>query len=50
MKRPIVVTTIGVMLTGITSFAQAHVLWLNANKYAPQAGETIWLDIGFGHK
>jgi len=50
MKRPIVVITIGVMLAGITSFAQAHVLWLNANKYAPQAGETIWLEIGFGHK
>ena len=49
MKRLIFIITIGVMLTGIASFAQAHILWLNANNYAPKAEETIWLEIGFGH-
>jgi uncharacterized GH25 family protein len=49
MKKLIGIITIGIMLTGIAPVAQAHILWLNASNYAPQAGETIWLEIGFGH-
>jgi len=30
--------------------AQAHMFWLNASNYAPEAGETIWIELGFGHK
>ena len=49
MKKLIGIITLGIMLTGIASVAKAHILWLNASNYAPQVGETIWLEIGFGH-
>jgi uncharacterized GH25 family protein len=50
MKRLIFIITLGLIFTGITSSVQAHILWLNVNNYAPKAGETIWLEVGFGHK
>ncbi|CAN2044546.1 nickel transport protein [Candidatus Magnetomoraceae bacterium gMMP-1] len=30
--------------------AQAHILWFNPSSYSPNAGETVWVEIGFGHK
>lgn len=37
-------------LTLMSVSAQAHMLWFNLSNYQPGAGETVWVEIGWGHK
>jgi uncharacterized GH25 family protein len=41
-------TVILVMSLGISS-AQAHMLWLNADNYSPRSGDSVSIEIGWGH-
>ncbi|MBW1679047.1 MAG: DUF4198 domain-containing protein, partial [Deltaproteobacteria bacterium] len=38
-----------VILILSSSIAQAHYLWLNAEKYYPEVGESVAIEIGWGH-
>ncbi len=49
MKKFMFMIALGLMVTWTSSSAQAHILWLNASNYSPKPGETIWLEVGFGH-
>jgi uncharacterized GH25 family protein len=49
MKK-LVFCLVACMLLAVTaSSVSAHLLWINANDYSPKAGDTIYLEIGFGH-
>ncbi len=50
MKKLNLIITLGILITCIVTSAQAHMLWLNASNYAPKPGETVWIEIGWGHK
>ena len=50
MKRAILMLAMLIFITGIVSTAQGHMLWLNASNYSPQIGESVTIEIGFGHK
>jgi len=50
MKKLNLIITLAILLTWIATSAQAHMLWLNASDYTPEAGETVWIEIGWGHK
>jgi nickel transport protein len=50
MKKDIISLFTALIFVGITSAAQAHMLWLNADNEAPQVGKTATVEIGFGHK
>ena len=47
MKRLI---SILIFFTLMTISAQAHMLWLNVSNYYPDVGDTVWVEIGWGHK
>jgi len=49
MRKWYVVVAMALFPVWIATSAQAHMFWLNASKYAPEAGETIWIELGFGH-
>lgn len=51
MKKLFLTTLISffvVLLSG--AYAGAHMVWLNANDYSPELGQTVFVEIGFGHK
>jgi len=50
MKKCGLLLTICLMFVCVTSTANGHMFWLNASNYSPKAGETVWLEIGFGHQ
>jgi uncharacterized GH25 family protein len=50
MKKDIIFLLTMLIFAGVTSVAQAHMLWLNADKEAPQVGKNATIEIGFGHK
>lgn len=50
MKKWYLVVAMALLPVWIGTSAQAHMFWLNASKYAPEASETIWIELGFGHK
>jgi len=47
MKRLIATLT---FFTLMAISAQAHMLWLNVSNYYPEVGDTVWVEIGWGHK
>jgi uncharacterized GH25 family protein len=49
MKK-LVLCVVACLLMAVTaSSVSAHLLWINASNYSPKAGETIYIEIGFGH-
>ena len=50
MKRSVLMLAMLIFITGIVSTAEGHMLWLNASNYSPQIGESVTIEIGFGHK
>ena len=50
MKRLPTLLSVLMILVWNTLPAHAHMLWLNLNSYHPQIGETVWIEIGWGHK
>ncbi|MDL1981856.1 MAG: DUF4198 domain-containing protein [Deltaproteobacteria bacterium] len=50
MRRLSVIIAVSILLILTATSTQAHMLWFNTNDYAPDPGETIWLEIGWGHK
>jgi len=50
MRKWYFVVVMALLPVWIATSAQAHMFWLNASEYAPEAGETIWIELGFGHK
>jgi uncharacterized GH25 family protein len=50
MKKWYFVMAMALLAVWISTSAQAHMFWLNASDYAPEAGETIWIELGFGHQ
>jgi len=50
MRRWYLIVVMALLPVWIATSAQAHMFWLNASNYAPEAGETIWIELGFGHK
>jgi uncharacterized GH25 family protein len=50
MKRIVLLSAVLIFVTGIVSTAEGHMLWLSADKYSPKIGESVTIEIGFGHK
>jgi uncharacterized GH25 family protein len=50
MKKMMMFMASVIIATFAASHVSAHMLWLNANKYAPKTGETVYIEIGFGHQ
>jgi len=50
MKKLSLIIALGILFTCIAASAQAHMLWFNASNYTPDPGETVWIEIGWGHK
>lgn len=50
MKRVVLMLAMLIFITGIVSMAEGHMLWLNASNYSPKIGESVSIEIGFGHK
>jgi uncharacterized GH25 family protein len=50
MKRKLSVILIVSASLALSSFADAHMLWLNAKDYSPSVGEDVYVEIGFGHE
>lgn len=40
---------LGLLLTWTASSAQAHMMWFTSSNYSPEKGETVRLEIGWGH-
>jgi uncharacterized GH25 family protein len=50
MKKHILCMTAFALVIAIAAPVSAHMLWLNVNNYQPKVGETVYVEIGFGHK
>ncbi len=50
MKRSVLIFAMLIFITGIVTTAEGHMLWLNAGNYSPKIGESVTIEIGFGHK
>jgi uncharacterized GH25 family protein len=50
MKRYVAIFALIILITGIVTTAEGHMLWLDASNYSPRIGENITIEIGFGHK
>lgn len=50
MKKHILCMTLFILSVAVAAPSSAHMLWLNVNNYQPAAGETVYVEIGFGHK
>jgi len=50
MKRAGMILLTLISLIGMASIAQAHMLWLNVSNNFPELGETVTIEIGWGHK
>jgi uncharacterized GH25 family protein len=50
MKKYGFLVAVCLLIAWLPFSAQAHMLWLNANNYSPAIGETVFLEIGFGHQ
>jgi uncharacterized GH25 family protein len=49
MKKFTLLVVLCSVLTLIPCAVGAHMLWLNASDYAPKEGESVSIEIGFGH-
>jgi len=49
MKRVLFVLYLSIILTA-TSSAWGHMLWINVNNYQPDVGESVHIEISWGHK
>ncbi|MBI9083676.1 MAG: DUF4198 domain-containing protein [Desulfobacterales bacterium] len=49
MKRLLFVSSLVLAILLCASSLQAHMLWLNASDYTPRLGETVSIEIGWGH-
>lgn len=51
MRQLVLSLVLGIifLFLGVTC-ASGHMFWLNSNTYNPEKGETIFIEIGFGHK
>ncbi len=50
MKKLAAIIAVSILLILTATSTQAHMLWFNTNDYAPDPEETVWLEIGWGHK
>jgi uncharacterized GH25 family protein len=50
MRKVIFIILVGMLITLTAASAQAHMLWFNTNQHKADQGETVWLEIGWGHK
>ena len=50
MKKLSYIIAIVMWLTSVDVSVQAHMLWFNLSTYHPRPGETVWVEIGWGHK
>lgn len=50
MNKRAVVVALCFILIAIPYAVQAHMFWLNVSDYTPEAGEPVFLEIGFGHQ
>ncbi len=50
MKNAFIFLAILAIACSGAATAQAHMLWLNASDYSPQSGETVFVEIGWGHQ
>ena len=50
MRKVISIILAGMLITLTAASAQAHMLWFNTNQHKADPGETVWLEIGWGHK
>ena len=50
MRKAIFIILAGMLITLTAASAQAHMLWFNTNQHKADPGETVWLEIGWGHK
>jgi uncharacterized GH25 family protein len=50
MKKYTLVVAVILLVAWMAPTAQAHMLWLNASQHYTEPGETIWIEIGWGHK
>ncbi len=50
MKKQIFIAVIVICIEFVITSAQAHMLWINLKPCYPKVGETVWIEIGWGHK
>lgn len=50
MKKLAAIIVVSLLLILTATSTQAHMLWFNTNQHKADPGETVWLEIGWGHK